>query len=733
MKKILLSLLALITATACSKAQVDEASSLREALPKVLTASFEENDTRIQLQAGKTIWTEGDHISVFYKSFDNLEWEFQGSTGDRTGEFRMVEGTIGAQVMNDIIVAYPYDTSYRIDSEDKSLDAYIPATQHYLQDSYGLGENLMVANCEFTQFALKNVCGWLKIQLTGDGQRVTKLTLRGNNDEQIAGLIHVDTKDATSILASESGDSGDDTEVGGNLIFDNSIITEQRLNCGEGIELSGEVTSFIFALPPQNFTNGITVEVECAEHKAMTISTTNPISITRNHITPMATVEYEKESDTLSPYESQAPFVCTMDNSNNCVYSLGSTAIFEQEVSGFKLGTSSKSGVTTSQAIETSGDKYLNFYAVAWKDRSATLYIKVDNGAVISQELVSNNGASGNPPFSALTFADSDHYSIKLTGLKNTSTISFSTSQYFTTEASNNARAVVCGIKLSNTPIDNITDSGSGGGNEDSGDQETESATASDSWLELPAIREDNAYPDGYEYTLTVDGERNYTHYYDSSTYTSMWVAYPLSSTHIGSLSRPTSWSYNPLISISNQINLCKSSYNNSYSRGHLIPNGSRNNDSEMQAQTFYVTNSVPQVQDGFNGGVWNNLEGAVRSIVSGSSEEIYVVTGVAFRKSGGNESISYTTAKDDSRNIPIPNYFYKVILRVKKSGSTVTNASTIGFWFENKAYSDSYTNHTVSVDTIEEWTGFNFFVNLPDSIEQAAEKNANWSTFSSF
>jgi DNA/RNA endonuclease G (NUC1) len=73
------------------------------------------------------------------------------------------------------------------------------------------------------------------------------------------------------------------------------------------------------------------------------------------------------------------------------------------------------------------------------------------------------------------------------------------------------------------------------------------------------------------------------------------------------------------------------------------------------------------------------------------------------------------------------------VVLKVKKNGNTVTSASTIGFWFENKAYSDSYTEHTVSVDNIEEWTGFNFFVNLPDSIEESAERNSDWSTFSNF
>ena len=62
-----------------------------------------------------------------------------------------------------------------------------------------------------------------------------------------------------------------------------------------------------------------------------------------------------------------------------------------------------------------------------------------------------------------------------------------------------------------------------------------------------------------------------------------------------------------------------------------------------------------------------------------------------------------------------------------------MTSASTVGFWFEHKQYTDTYDQHAVSVDQIEQWTGFEFFVNLPDGVESAAESNASWGTFSDF
>lgn len=247
-------------------------------------------------------------------------------------------------------------------------------------------------------------------------------------------------------------------------------------------------------------------------------------------------------------------------------------------------------------------------------------------------------------------------------------------------------------------------------------------------WLELPGA------VDGSNYVVNTyyDGSsRNYTHLYDKSTYTSLWTAYHLNSSHMGSYSRPEKWSFSPSIGQSAQVNLTNRSYNDSYSRGHLIPNASRNGIKNMQLQTFYVTNSVPQIQDNFNGGIWQKLEAALQDIAE--REEIYIVTGVCFNKVGESKTIKYTSAKDDSKKVPVPNYFYKVALKVNTSGGKVTSASAVGFWFEHKTYSDSYTNYAVSVDQIEQWTGFDFFVNLPDTVESSAEDNKNWSTFQNF
>ena len=166
------------------------------------------------------------------------------------------------------------------------------------------------------------------------------------------------------------------------------------------------------------------------------------------------------------PYASDVAFVCSTDDSTNAVYSLGTTTIDGSAATGFKLGKGKQTGLFTSAAVGVSGDKYLNLYAVAWKGGDAKLYFRVDGGATQTLEIAPNDGATGNPPFTALTFADSDHYSVKLSGLKETSTIEFSTDANFELTSADAtisyARAIVCGVKLTDEPI-----IGEGGGNEE--------------------------------------------------------------------------------------------------------------------------------------------------------------------------------------------------------------------------------------------------------------------------
>ena len=279
---------------ACATDGVNEPSATIEDLaPETLTVSFEGEESRIQLQEGKTVWNEGDLVSVFYRSNANQKWQFQGATGDRTGNLKRVEMGTATETMNRVVVVYPYAESYYINPETYNVEASLPATQTYVADSYGVGGNIMVSNGEYNQVVLKSVCGWLKLELTGNGESIKSITLKGNNGEQVAGQLYINSADATAVLASEMGGAEDNGSAGGNLVFEDTILTEVTLNCGDGVTLSAEPTAFYIALPPQTFANGISLNVTATNGTTMTKSTDKEVVIARNHILPMAELEVD--------------------------------------------------------------------------------------------------------------------------------------------------------------------------------------------------------------------------------------------------------------------------------------------------------------------------------------------------------------------------------------------------------------------------------------------------------
>lgn len=189
-------------------------------------------------------------------------------------------------------------------------------------------------------------------------------------------------------------------------------------------------------------------------------------------------------------------------------------------------------------------------------------------------------------------------------------------------------------------------------------------------WYELPA--KDNAGSNMLLRTF-YDTARNYTMYYDTSTYTAYWVAYPLAAGDLGSGRPNDPWAATPGIPTSQQINVWAGSYgvnvgstSNIYARGHQIPNADRNKDpyGTMCAQTFYATNSTPQIQNGFNSGIWSTLEGDVRTLAQQQTDTVYVVTGAILRTVTGNETITYIKPAKDTKNCPVPNYYYELLLQ---------------------------------------------------------------------
>ena len=293
MKRFFLFALVATLFAACSTDATQDVTPEIPTSPDELYVSFDEEDTRIQLgEDYRPVWTKGDLVSVFYKSDGNDCYKFTGKTGDRSGTLMRTSVGEWSRRGDNVVVVYPYNKDYIISLASNTVEASLPAEQTYAKNSYGIGSSLMVASGDYKQFALKNVCGWLKLQFTGSGY-VSKIVLRGNNGEQVAGNLLVCADDASCILAEASADINDD-EVGGALITDGDILTSVTLNCGDGVVLNSEIpTAFYIALPPQTFEKGLTATMYGCDGSTKEISTENLITIERNHILPMASATLE--------------------------------------------------------------------------------------------------------------------------------------------------------------------------------------------------------------------------------------------------------------------------------------------------------------------------------------------------------------------------------------------------------------------------------------------------------
>lgn len=274
----------------------------------------------------------------------------------------------------------------------------------------------------------------------------------------------------------------------------------------------------------------------------------------------------------------------------------------------------------------------------------------------------------------------------------------------------------------------------------DANQQQVESSEGVSRWLELPAYCEGEKGRFVVTHTAEMGGriQRNYTLLYDEESLAALWVAYPLCADHV-STGREETWGYDPHIPRSAQTSV-SSGYGaseptenypkNFYARGHQIPNADRSAVPQMQAQTYFSSNMTPQIQNGFNGGIWAKLESAVRDRIP-ARDTLYVVTGAVFSRSGAHEPVKTIVNKNDSKSLPVPNYYWKALLKVTRSGGQIIDAKAIGFWLPHGDLKGrSYSEYAVSVDQIEQWASVDLFPNLPDALEASAEAQASWSSF---
>lgn len=212
----------------------------------------------------------------------------------------------------------------------------------------------------------------------------------------------------------------------------------------------------------------------------------------------------------------------------------------------------------------------------------------------------------------------------------------------------------------------------------------------------------------------------NFSLLYDKTKKAALWVAFAMHhDTYPWLVSRSDSWKADPAIPSSWQPNL-SSGYSESttYSRGHQVASNDRRTTADQTKQTTYFSNMTPQLS-GFNGGVWATLEGDIQKIGNATTgnDMLYVVTGPIFGSGYGS------TDDKDGAACAVPTQYFKCIMKVTLSGGVPVSATGAAYLLDHQ---NGATRQNVSIDYIEGLTGFDFFANVPKSVQDGAEDDVH-------
>ena len=169
------------------------------------------------------------------------------------------------------------------------------------------------------------------------------------------------------------------------------------------------------------------------------------------------------------------------------------------------------------------------------------------------------------------------------------------------------------------------------------------------------------------------------------------------------------------------------------FDRGHMDPNADRESSTPVNQATFLMSNMVAQSHDN-NAGPWEDFENYLRSVVQGDPNnlnEVYIVAGPQGTGGTGTNGTATTTA---GGHVTVPAVTWKVALVLPDNGteddiSRVTcSTRTIAVVTPNIVgiSANPWEMYLTTVSTVETLTGYHFFTNLPQPIQNCIKAGTN-------
>ena len=270
--------LAAILFTACAVNEEDHSAPAIDT-EELFYATIEDASTRVFVDDLLRVrWNADDRVSIFNRTTYNRQYRFNGQDGDNSGSFSKVptDEFVTSNPLDYVYSVYPYNENTRI-TDDGEITVYLPAETTYREDSFGLGDNTMIAVADDNELMFKNLCGYIMLRLYGDNVAVTSISLKGNRNEPLAGKATV-----TAVLDGVPSLSFDGTATDEiTMTFDSPVVlgaTEET------------ATTFWLVVPPTTFDAGITLTVRTSDGLQFQKSTTQSLELARNTRSRMASL-----------------------------------------------------------------------------------------------------------------------------------------------------------------------------------------------------------------------------------------------------------------------------------------------------------------------------------------------------------------------------------------------------------------------------------------------------------
>ncbi len=153
------------------------------------------------------------------------------------------------------------------------------------------------------------------------------------------------------------------------------------------------------------------------------------------------------------------------------------------------------------------------------------------------------------------------------------------------------------------------------------------------------------------------------------------------------------------------------------FDRGHLAPSADFRWSLIALSESYFYSNMTPQRPE-FNRESWAELETLLRTIVDQEKKSFYVLTGPVL-----NDKLP--VIEKSTNKLKIPEYHYKIIVDL----STETPRG-MAFLMPNKKCESRLSNYVVSIDSIEQITGLDFFLSIDDQLEKTIESKSDFNSW---